>query len=272
MTTAEVLKERSQFGVMQNVLCNTDMASDLDIVVEAGVTAVGVRGDIMQRAGVSETIRLMSERSLIASSYLPSVRLLDFSEAATVDVLRNSLTVAAALQAPTMLIVTGPLGDLPMSQAEDQFVSKLNRVASLAVKLGVRLAIEPVHPLLRGISYVHTLRHAADLASRISGCGVVLDVVHTYWDRYIYEDISAYASSVCTVHLSNVDRSALEQRRLQRAPLDKGVIPVEEMIRALHDAGYRGFYENEVLVRTERAACIEAVRSAREWFDALWDG
>jgi len=50
------------------------------------------------------------------------------------------------------------------------------------------------------------------------------------------------------------------------------VVPVERLIRLLHAAGYRGSYDLEVIVPSwSSGECQDVVRSAGQWFAALWD-
>ncbi len=101
--------------------------------------------------------------------------------------------------------------------------------------------------------------------------GVALDVVHTHWDRHILDDIAACVDTVAVVHLGNLSRAALDDKVWRRSPPDDGVIPVEQLVRALDAAGYRGPYELEVITPTMSVDdCQTVMRSAGEWFAALW--
>ena len=46
-------------------------------------------------------------------------------------------------------------------------------------------------------------------------------------------------------------------------------MPLRDLIIAFDAAGYRGWYENEVLT-TEPPDRVEFVRESRVWFDAIW--
>jgi sugar phosphate isomerase/epimerase len=84
------------------------------------------------------------------------------------------------------------------------------------------MASEPLHPFLHTLSYVHTLGHAAEIASRVEGCGVALDLVHTFWDRRIDDDIAACVRLVSTVHVGNLSKTALDAKTWRRSQLDDG--------------------------------------------------
>ena len=139
------------------------MASDLDIVVETASDAVAVSGEMLRRTGVDETVRLMRERALGASSYQPGMRILEPSDADADDELRTNLEVAAGLGAPAITVSTG-VPEVSGAAADELLARRLARVSELAGELGVMMALEPVHPILRGVGHIHTVRHAAEIA------------------------------------------------------------------------------------------------------------
>ena len=258
-----------QFSVCQSVLSNDDMLSDLDMVVQTGTGAVAVHGRMLRSAGVEQTVEGLKARSLAVSSYQPGLRILEMTDDDADAALRADLTSAAAIGAPVMIVSTGPAASRTSSEADDCLVGRLNRVTPLARELGVVMGLEPVHPFLDRAAYIHTLRHAGELVRRTQNVGIALDVVHVYWDRFALDDISALSEAICIVHLGNLSQEALIERRWGRAAVDNGVVPVETILRAVHQAGYRGYVEDETLIRAERAACLDGVRRTREWFEAL---
>jgi sugar phosphate isomerase/epimerase len=145
----------------------------------------------------------------------------------------------------------------------------LARAATLAKDRGLQITLEPVHPLLRRWSYVHTLDHADRLVDDIEGAALVVDVGHLWWDHDLEELISKHIQVIATVQLTNIDRAALEEVRYERAPLDAGDVPVARIVRHLEAVGYRGWYENEVLARIPRDKRLETLRASREWIDSL---
>jgi sugar phosphate isomerase/epimerase len=51
--------------------------------------------------------------------------------------------------------------------------------------------------------------------------------------------------------------------------LGDGVIAVGQLINCLEDAGYRGYYEYEVLGLSGPEACRAGAQAARDWFATL---
>jgi sugar phosphate isomerase/epimerase len=246
------------------------MASDLDMVVEAGASAVAILRSVASQAGLAATARLLEDRALTVSSMIAGLRILDLPAESCTEELGSAIRTAAAIGAPIILVTTGPLASGRPEEADDQVVSRLRQVASLALDAGVTLGLEPLHPFLRTMTYVHTVAHAVEIVSQVPGAGIVLDVGHVYWDRGVYAAISEHASHICSVQLTDLSATGIEARRWVRCALGEGVVPVEALVRCLDAAGFEGFYEDEILGVTGPAECLAGIRSARQWFEALW--
>jgi len=262
---------RSRFSVCQNVLGNADMTSDLDIVSSAGIGAIAIMAPMLSNAGVDVTRHLLSERSLRVSSYLTGIHLLPLDVDRAESALRGSINIAHQLNAPIAVVGSGPLDGRTAAQADEHVVTCLRRVGGLADDKGVRLAIEPIHPLLHSLGYIHTLGHAAEIVEQVHGARVALDLVHTFWDRHIDDDIAEFAPLVCSVHLSDLDQAALDEKRWQRAPLGSGVVPVAALVRSLVRHGFNGTFEDEILIPAQREQSIANLRTAQAWLEDLWE-
>jgi sugar phosphate isomerase/epimerase len=190
---------------------------------------------------------------------------------ASLDDAARRLDIAAHLRAPGALVATGPVGALAPEQADAICRDWLARAGPLAAERGVRIMLEPMHPLMRRWSFVHTLRHGLTLVGGLAGVGVVVDFGHVWWERGLDMLIREHVAEIVSVQVTNVDTSALEDIRYERAPLDAGDVPVAPLVRVLESSGYRGWYENETLVRTPRDQRLEMLRASREWFEALME-
>ena len=129
--------------------------------------------------------------------------------------------------------------------------------------------LEPLHPLMRRWSFVHTLAHALTLVDGIDGAGVVLDLGHVWWEHGLDDLIREHVDAVVSVQVTDVDRAALDDIRYERAPLGTGDVPVAALVAVLESSGYPGWYENETIVRTPRDERLGMLRASRRWFEAL---
>jgi sugar phosphate isomerase/epimerase len=256
----------SRFSVCQNTLTAEAMPLDLDLVVAAQAVAVAPLSRVVAKEGAVETRRLLDERGLAVSSLIPGLGVLDGTREQAEEALLNGLRIAETLGAPLLLVTTGPRGTLPASEADAEVVSRLRAVASLAQDRGITLGLEPVHPLLTNFSYVHTLDHAADIVGAVPGAGIVFDTFHLYWERCLESLIAAFVGSIATVQLANLSPTGLGERRWLRGALDDGPIDVGAIVRCFESAGFRGYYEYEVLGYAGVEACLAGARAAYDWF------
>jgi sugar phosphate isomerase/epimerase len=179
------------------------------------------------------------------------------------------LDAAAELRAPGVLASTGPLGDHSSRDADARCRAWLERLAPRAIDLGVVVMLEPMFPMFRDHSYVHTFTHALELVAELDGATVVVDTGHLWWDPRLVELFGAHLADIGTVQLTNISASALEQLRYSRAPLPAGAVPLRELVEAFDAAGYHGWYEHEVLT-TKPEDRVQFVRDERAWFDKIW--
>ena len=223
----------------------------------------------MDAIGVDEAARILDGEGLRVSSYMGLEDILRDGGTAPLDELARRLDIAAHLGAPGALVGTGPLGALPAAHADACCRDWLVRAGPLAAERGVRIMLEPMHPLMRRWSFVHTLRDALTLVEGIDRVGVVVDFGHVWWEHGLDRLIAEHVGEIVSVQVTNVDTVALEEIRYERAPLDAGDVPVAALVGLLESSGYRGWYENETLVRTPRDQRLDMLRASREWFEAL---
>jgi sugar phosphate isomerase/epimerase len=262
------------YSVCQICLPNTDMASDLEMVRAAGVPAIGLLDGQVQRAGVAATKELLAHYGLGTSTYFGSVEVLAGTRDDVVTALTNGIKRAAALATPIFEVsATGPVGATRAPEADAEFLARLTAVAPLARDLGVELTLEPLHPFFRHMTYIHTLAHAAELMSNIDGGTVAIDTGHLFWDRNFYRDLIANIELVTSVQLTNITVPQRGDWRWARTVYEGGMVPLADMVRAIHDAGFHGFYEDESSMPLKDAPerCLSAIREKFAWFQARWD-
>jgi sugar phosphate isomerase/epimerase len=260
----------ARFAVCELVLRQGSFADDVAVAKGAGAGAIGVSADAVEAVGVDEARRILGDEGIQVSSYMGLEPILQGeSGTADLDETARRLDIAAALGAPGALAITGPLRGLNPSDAEARCREWLPRAAAIAVDRGIRVMLEPIHPLLRHLSFVHTLADGLAMVQGIDGAGVVLDVGHVWWERGIETLISDHVADIVSVQLTNVDAAALTDARYERASLATGDIPVASLVRLLESSGYKGWYEEEVLVRSRRDQRLDMLRASREWFDAV---
>lgn len=257
-------------SVSQSTFDNVTMADDLDMACESGARAIALSARMVRQCGTKETVSLLRERNLGISSIHLGLKLLELEEDAAVEALQEGLALAASVNAPVAAASPGSCGTRTAAEADEAYLRRLQAAAPTACALNVTMGIEPLHPFLHPMGYIHTIRHAARLAKRVEGCGIILDVAQVYWDCDLFDDIEKHVETLCLVQVTSLDGEALKERRWMRARIESGIVPVAAVLRAVDAAGYRGYYESEILVDLTHDESIEAARSARLWFEKIW--
>ncbi|MEU2670879.1 sugar phosphate isomerase/epimerase family protein [Streptomyces sp. NPDC007164] len=157
---------------------------------KAGIDKVGLWRAPVQSYGVERTARLLADSGLSVTSLCRGgfFTALDPAERArALDDNRAALDEAAGLSTDTLVLVSGglPEGSKDLHGARERIADALAELAPYAAERGVRLAIEPLHPMFASDRcVVSTLSQALDIAERFPAdqVGVVVDTYHIWWD------------------------------------------------------------------------------------------
>jgi sugar phosphate isomerase/epimerase len=124
----------------------------------------------------------------------------------------------------------------------------ISAVVPYAAERGVKLAIEPLHPMFAGDrSVVVTLAQANTLAAEIgsTSVGVAVDVYHVWWDPRVYAEIERAASGILGFHISDW-LVPPPDHLMGRGMMGDGVIQLRRLREAVEAAGYAGPIEVEI--------------------------
>jgi sugar phosphate isomerase/epimerase len=222
--------------------------------VRAGITTIAPWRERVAQVGVGAAARLIADAGLSVSSlcrggFFPVAS--ESERRRADDDNRRAVDEAAALGTDVLVLVCGPpLGrDLPGARAE--IAAGIERLAPYAAERGVRLGIEPLHPMMIGErSAIVTLGEAVDLALRFDPdqVGVVVDVYHVWWDPALERELARAAGRIVGFHVSDwlVPTPDLLQGR---GMMGDGIIDLRRIRHLVESAGYDGPIEVEVINR-----------------------
>ena len=209
------------FGVVSYVFHRgglvADLAADAASARRAGVDGVSVDADELLRLGPVEAGRLLADAGVRVSSVMPIGPAIECGDTGSIDAELAILNAAAEIGAPGVLAFTGPRGDFPAREADARCRAWLERLAPRAVDLDLAVMLEPMFPMMRAYTYVHTLSHALELVADLDGAKVVVDTAHLWWDPRLVELFAAHVEDVGTVQLTNVS-----SRGTRRSPVSPG--------------------------------------------------
>ena len=162
---------------------------------------------------------------------------------------RRAVEQAAELGAPVLVLVCGPPRDKDLAAARATIAAGIERLLPFAADHGVRLGIEPLHPMMVGErSAIVTLGEALALARRFDSAhvGVVVDAYHVFWDPNLESELAAAdgliaAHHVCDWLVPTTDLLA------GRGLMGDGIIDLPHLRSLVENAGYNGPVEVEVI-------------------------
>ncbi|HLA02784.1 MAG TPA: sugar phosphate isomerase/epimerase family protein [Aestuariivirga sp.] len=188
------------------------------------------------------------------STYLPSLTLEGLK--ANIESNRRALDDAAVLGANSFVMVVGglPKGSKDIAAARAHVVEGTALLLEHGKKLGVRIALEPLHPVYTAErSCLTLLSEALDMCQQIEGSvatpmlGVCLDVYHIWWDPNLKRDIARaglekriFGFHVCDWLVPTAD--VLNDRGM----MGDGVIDIPSIRTEVKKAGYLGLIEVEI--------------------------
>jgi len=174
------------------------------------------------------------------------------------DRLRSCLDVSAALGSRCVVVTTGGPAGLTWEAAADALEEAIAPVVAEARSYGQELAVENTNGLRLDISFANTLRDACDLARRL-GLGVCMEINNAWCERGLMDTVRRNLDLLRIVQVNDFVVGTLQTP--DRAVPGDGDIPLRRILGGLLDAGYRGFFELEILgPRIEAEGYESAVR------------
>ena len=169
---------------------------------------------------------------------------------AAIDENRKAISEAAALGAPLVVLVCGAVPGLPLDEARRQIADGIAAVLDDAAAAGVKLAIEPLHPMYADSrSAINTLRQANDLCEQLDSpwVGVAVDVYHVWWDPDLETQIerAAAANRLLAFHVCDWKTPTADLLN-DRGLMGEGCIDIRRIRGCMERHGFDGFIEVEV--------------------------
>jgi sugar phosphate isomerase/epimerase len=160
----------------------------------------------------------------------------------------RAIDEAAAIGTDLLVLVNGPASDRDLDAARQMVVDGIGAVVDHAASGGVRLGIEPLHPMFAADrSVVVTMGQANDMAAQFAPgqVGLVVDVYHIWWDPQVYAEIDRAGDRMFAFHVSDWIVPTPDFL-MGRGMMGDGVIEINRLRRAVEQSGYSGPVEVEI--------------------------
>jgi sugar phosphate isomerase/epimerase len=229
-------------------------AEAVDGCLRAGITAISPWRDQIAAIGLEEAARIVRENNLQVTGVCRGGMFPAATAAgrqANIDDNLRAVDEAAALNADCLVLVVGglPDGSRDIAAARGMVTDGIAAILPHAKASGVRIAIEPLHPMYAADrACVNTIDQALDICEDLGETvGVAVDVYHVWWDPNLANAIARagrmkriFAHHICDWLVPTKDML------LDRGMMGDGVIDLPAIRKLIEDAGFFGPQEVEI--------------------------
>ncbi|GAA2908044.1 sugar phosphate isomerase/epimerase family protein [Streptomyces mexicanus] len=246
----------SRFSINQMTVKQLSLPELVDACRELGVTGVGLWREPVRAYGVEAAAELVRDAGLNVTTlcrggFLTAIDPVERAEALGDN--HAAIDEAAALGTDTLVLVCGglPHGSKDLHGARERIADALAVLGPYAAERGVRLAIEPLHPMFAADRcVVSTLTQALDLAERFPAeqVGVTVDTYHLWWDDRAPEQIARAGAGgrIATFQLADWITPLPAGVLNGRGQIGDGAVDMRQWTAYVDAAGYTGPIEVEV--------------------------
>jgi sugar phosphate isomerase/epimerase len=248
--------ELARFSINQMTVKQLSLPELAESCGRLGIPNVGLWREPVQSYGVDATAKLIRDAGLGVTTLCRGgfLTAIDPAErAAALDDNRRAVDEAAALGTDTLVLVSGglPAGSKDLRGARERIADAVGELGPYAERHGVRLAIEPLHPMYAADRcVVSTLAQALDLAERFPAhqVGVTVDTYHIWWDDDAPAQIARAGAGdrIHTFQLADWTTPLPAGVLNGRGQIGDGSIDMREWKGYVEAAGYTGPIEVEL--------------------------
>ncbi len=241
-----------RLSLNQITLNKLSLRECVDLCVRHNVKWIGPWRNKIAETGLAESAKIIRDAGLGVSGlcrggYFPAATAKERAE--RIDDNRRAIDEAATLGTSVLVLVCGPAPDRDIDAARGMVVDGIAAVVDYARERGVKLGIEPLHPMFAADRSVICLTdEALEIAQKFHAddVGITLDAFHIWWDRYVYEKVKRCAGRVLAWHVSDW-AVPLPDVFAGRSMMGTGVIELRRLREAVDAAGYSGPIEVEIM-------------------------
>jgi sugar phosphate isomerase/epimerase len=273
------------FGVSQYTTWPLTFEQDLDLYQKADVAYIEVCEAKLDPKQPDVQLQRLKETGLQVSSVQPRLHSLfpdaprpePKSPSERMGHLKKTIQLFGKYFPGTTLVsISGaaPDGDYDLAYRTAQ--KEYREVAQVAADHGVRVALEPLNPILMNVdTFLGSLAHATRVVEAVDhpAFGLFVDVWHIWEDASAPALIAKHGDKIFGVHVNDWHTPrAFGDRCLP----GEGEIPLVELLRAIRATSYAGAYTLEVFSETRLTGSLWAdpartVIEGKKAFEKIWE-
>jgi sugar phosphate isomerase/epimerase len=198
-------------------------------------------GDMLRQQGLSVV-------SLCRGGFFPGKELVKRQNA--IDDNRKAIEEAFDLGTKMIVLVCGADPAQTLEDSRKQIFEGISAILPEAAAAGVKLAIEPLHPMYADTrSAINTLAQANDMTEALDSewVGVAVDVYHLWWDPELENEIKRCGknNSILAFHICDWKSPTVDMLN-DRGLMGEGCIPIRKIRSWVEASGFKGFNEVEI--------------------------
>lgn len=219
----------------------------------SGVKGITVWRDALAGRNIKQTGQMLRDNnleivSLCRGGFFPGTDAAKRKLA--IDDNRKAIDEAYELGTKMIVLVCGADPAQQLEDSSKQIQDGIAEIIPDAKAAGVRLAIEPLHPMYADTrSAINTLAQANDMVEALSSpcVGVAVDVYHLWWDPNLEVEIkrSGKNNALLAFHICDWKSPTLDMLN-DRGLMGEGCIPIKKIRGWVEETGFNGFNEVEI--------------------------
>ena len=218
---------------------------------QLGISYVGLWREKVHELGIERAKALIAQAELKISS-LCRAGFFPYDDAVqrqkSIEENRKAIDEAAVLGTELVVLVCGGIAAAGLTASREMVAEGIANLVPYAVERGVRLGIEPLHPMFAADrSVIVTLAQANELATHFPAevVGIVIDAYHVWWDPALEREIGRAAGRIFGFHVSDWI-APLPDILNGRGLMGDGYIDLSGISSMIERAGYDGPIEVEI--------------------------
>ncbi len=231
-----------------------DFRQSVECLARNGITKTAVWRDKLDTTGITDAASVLRDHNVEVVALCPGGLLTHRDPAAFHNALgdnRRWIDQAAAIGAGSLITITGGLveGETDLRFARDRALEGLAILIPDARAAGIRLVLEPLHPMVCGnrsvISTMHEANGWLDQLDAGDVMGIALDTYAVWWEPGLQQEIARAGNRIKAFHVSDWLADTTDLRFDRGMPGD-GLIDLPLIRNWVEAAGYRGPIEVEI--------------------------
>jgi len=217
----------------------------------AGVQGMGVWRQWLDGRPLAESRKMLEDHgitpvSLVRGGFFPHLTTAEKAESHDDNI--KALDEAAAIGASQVVLVCGAKPELSLEDSRKQITEGISDCIDHAKSVGVKLAIEPLHPMYADCrSAINTLGQSNDIIDQLGAehVGIAADVYHIWWDPNLEAEIKRSGDRICGFHVCDwltPTNDFLNDRGL----MGEGCIDIKGIRQQVEATGFNDWIEVEV--------------------------